>query len=682
MESIQININHVWVMVAACMVFFMQLGFTSYEAGFSQSKNAISISIRNLVEFLVSSLMFYVVGFGFMFGISHLGWIGTNHFFAGGVSSHTGSLAYTFFFYQLVFAATASTIVSGAIAERSSFIPNVIGPAFMVGVIYPIFGHWAWGNLFYPEQFGWLGKLGFIDFAGSTVVHSIGGWFALAGALVLGPRIGKYNPDGSSNHIGLHNVPLATLGTFFLWFGWFGFNGGSLLRASADIGLVITNTNMASAAAGVSALIFNYVTERRLDAGKLFTAILAGLVAITAGSSRVTPDGAIYIGIIAGILSILAQDFIEKILKIDDPVAAVAVHGVGGVIGTLCVALFAEKSTLLVENGSRLHQLGVQAIGVGIAFLWSFGLGMLFFWCLKKTLGIRVNPDEEKKGLNVAEYEDVASWLDFIRISRLQDLNALLEKKVAERTAELQKANISLEKANRLKSEFLATMSHELRTPLNSIIGFAEVLKDEVVGTLNAEQKEYLGDIHGSGQHLLNMINSILDLSKIEAGKLELHYEEFPVKEAVDEVLNTIIGFSNKKGIHIQTHIREDIPAITVDKVKFKQIMYNLLSNAVKFTPENGRISVNATHINHHLQIAVSDTGIGIKPEDMDKLFEAFRQLDASYARHYEGTGLGLTLTKRLIELHGGKIWAISEYGKGSTFTFTLPVKPIFSPHA
>ena len=676
MDTIQININHVWVMAAACMVFFMQLGFTSYEAGFSQSKNAISISIRNLVEFLVSSLMFYAVGFGLMFGISYMGWIGTNHFFANGVQTHTGNLAYTFFFFQLVFAATASTITSGAIAERSCFIPNVIGPVFMVGVIYPIFGHWAWGSLFYPDQSGWLGRLGFIDFAGSTVVHSIGGWFALAGAVVLGPRIGKYNPDGSSNPMGLHNVPLATLGTFFLWFGWFGFNGGSLLRASADIGLIIVNTNLAAAAAGVSALIFNYTTERRLDAGKLFTAVLAGLVAITAGSSRVAPDGAVYIGLITGILAILAQDFIEKILKVDDPVAAVAVHGVGGVIGTLCVAPFAEKATLMVEGGNRLHQLGIQAVGVGVAFVWSFGLGMLFFWCLKKIVGIRVSPEEEKKGLNVAEYEDVASWLDFMRITRLQDLNVLLEKRVTERTDELQKANIALEKANRLKSEFLATMSHELRTPLNSIIGFAEVLKDEVVGTLRAEQKEYLDDIHGSGQHLLNMINSILDLSKIEAGKLELHYEEFPVKEAINEVLNTITGFSNKKGIPIQTHIQKDMPPLTADKVKFKQIMFNLLSNAVKFTPENGRIAINANLVNQHLQIAVSDTGIGIKSEDMDKIFEAFRQLDASYARHYEGTGLGLTLTKRLVELHGGRIWVDSEYGKGSVFTFTLPLKP------
>ena len=216
-------------------------------------------------------------------------------------------------------------------------------------------------------------------------------------------------------------------------------------------------------------------------------------------------------------------------------------------------------------------------------------------------------------------------------------------------------------------------MSHELRTPLNAIIGFAEVLRDDIVGTLSAEQKEYLDDIHGSGQHLLNMINSILDLSKIEAGKLELQYEEFPVKEVINEVLNTIIGFSNKKGIRIHTHIHEDVPSITADKVKFKQIMFNLLSNAVKFTPENGRVTINASLVNQHIQIAVSDTGIGIKSEDMDKIFEAFRQLDASYARRYEGTGLGLTLTKRLVELHRGKIWVISEFGKGAPSPLHYP---------
>ncbi|MCC7239078.1 MAG: ammonium transporter protein, partial [Candidatus Brocadia sp.] len=457
----------------------------------------------------------------------------------------------------------------------------------------------------------------------------------------------------------------------------FGFNGGSLLRASADIGLVITNTNLAPAASGVSSLLFNYAMERRLNAGKFFTAILSGLVAITAGSNRISPEGAVCVGLIAGIMSILAQDFFEKVLKVDDPVSAVAIHGVGGVVGTLCVAAFAEKSKLTVEDANRLHQLGIQTIGVAVAFAWSFGLGMLFFQCLKKIIRIRVSPEEEKRGLNVAEYEDVASWLDFIRITRLQDLNVLLEKRVEERTEALQTANIALEKANRLKSEFLATMSHELRTPLNAIIGFAEVLRDEIIGTLNTEQKECIGDIRSSGQHLLDMINSILDLSKIEAGKLELQYEKFSMEEAMKEIFHEVSESSQKKDISICNNIREDIPFLTADKRKFKQMMLNLLSNAVKFTPEHGRITINANLVDHHhVRIDVIDTGIGIKPEDLDKLFEVFSQVDSSHSRCYEGTGLGLALTKRLVELHGGKIWVKSEYGKGSTFSVTLPLKP------
>lgn len=258
----------------------------------------------------------------------------------------------------------------------------------------------------------------------------------------------------------------------------------------------------------------------------------------------------------------------------------------------------------------------------------------------------------------------------------LESLYLNLEKKVEERTKELRQANIELEKANKLKSEFLATMSHELRTPLNAIIGFAKVLRDEVIGHLSKEQKECLDDIHSSGQHLLSMINNILDFSKIEAGKFELKHEEFSLEEVIDEVLNAISEFSGKKGISIHTHFHADIPPIVADKVKFKQIMFNLLSNAVKFTPENGRVTIDAELAEQYVQIGVRDTGIGIKSEEIDKLFKPFLQLDSSYSRRYEGTGLGLVLTKHLVELHGGKIWVESEYEKGSTFTFTLPIKP------
>ncbi|MCF6157682.1 MAG: response regulator [wastewater metagenome] len=251
---------------------------------------------------------------------------------------------------------------------------------------------------------------------------------------------------------------------------------------------------------------------------------------------------------------------------------------------------------------------------------------------------------------------------------------ATLEQKIAEKTAHLQKANVALERANKMKSEFLATMSHELRTPLNAIIGFAEVLRDKICGELTEEQTEFVKDIHSSGLHLLQMINDILDLSKIEAGKMELQYEIFPVPEAIQEVYTILKGLANKKEQRLTITIQPDVNTIEADRVKFKQILYNLLSNAIKFTPQNGSITLEAQVKDDRLQVSVADTGIGMKPEEQEKVFKEFWQADSSFARRYEGTGLGLALSKKIIEMHGGKIWFESEYGKGSTFYFSLPL--------
>lgn len=259
--------------------------------------------------------------------------------------------------------------------------------------------------------------------------------------------------------------------------------------------------------------------------------------------------------------------------------------------------------------------------------------------------------------------------------TKLQSSYAMLEQRIAEKTAHLQKANVELERANKLKSEFLANMSHELRTPLNAIIGFAEVLRDKIAGELNEEQIEFVKDIHSSGQHLLQMINDILDLSKIEAGKMVLLYEVFLVPEAIENVYTILKGLADKKKLQIKTIIQPKVHAIEADRVKFKQILYNLLSNAIKFTPQNGYITVDANVVDEKLQISVSDTGIGLKPEDKKKVFKEFWQADSSFSRKYEGTGLGLALTKRIIDMHEGNIWFESEYGKGSTFYFSLPLK-------
>ncbi|KKO18209.1 MAG: response regulator [Candidatus Brocadia sp.] len=258
---------------------------------------------------------------------------------------------------------------------------------------------------------------------------------------------------------------------------------------------------------------------------------------------------------------------------------------------------------------------------------------------------------------------------------KLQSTYATLEQRIAEKTTHLQQAILALERANRMKSEFLANMSHELRTPLNAIIGFAEVLRDKIAGDLNEEQADFVNDIHSSGSHLLQMINDILDLSKIEAGKMELQYGVFPVSEAIEEVYTIIKGLASKKHLELKTVILTDVKSIEADRVKFKQVLYNLLSNAIKFTPENGKIVLEAGVMEEMLQLSVSDTGIGMKSEDQQKVFKEFWQADSSFARKYEGTGLGLALTKRIIEMHGGKIWFESEYGKGSVFYFTLPIK-------
>ncbi|MFN3467597.1 MAG: ammonium transporter, partial [Candidatus Brocadiales bacterium] len=255
------NLDILWVLAAAAMVFFMQVGFTALQAGFVQAKNAIAIVLKNLTVCLICSVFYFFCGFGLMFGNSAGGIVGTNHFLFDGVSGVF--LGHAFAFFQLVFAAVATTIYTGAMAERTKLSAIVWSSVLITTVIYPIYGHWVWGGYFHREQVGWLASLGFIDFAGSTVVHSIGGWFALAGAMIVGPRIGKYNKDGTVNKIPGQNLPLATIGTFFLWFGWFGFNGGSALKIDASVGLTIMNTNIAAGAGGATCLLFGWLKNRR-----------------------------------------------------------------------------------------------------------------------------------------------------------------------------------------------------------------------------------------------------------------------------------------------------------------------------------------------------------------------------------------------------------------------------------
>jgi ammonium transporter, Amt family len=396
--NLTIAVNTLWVLVTGALVFFMQAGFALVEAGFTRSKNTTNILFKNLMDFCIGTIVFWAVGYGIMFGTGN-GFFGEFELFSKvdhGAALGLPNLA--FFFFQLVFAATSATIVSGAMAERTKFVSYLVYSLIISLIIYPISGHWIWGG-------GWLSKLAipFHDFAGSTVVHSVGGWLSLAGAAVLGPRIGKYT-KGKVNAIPGHSLTLGTLGVFILWIGWFGFNPGSTLGFS-DPGLVakiFVTTNAAAAAGGISTMILIWFRYKKPALSMTLNGVLAGLVAITAGCDAVTPGGAIVIGILAGILVVFSVEFFDKIVKIDDPVGAISVHGICGAFGTLMVGVFATNGGLLYGGG--FGYLGSQVIGVISVAAWTLLLGFILFFALKYTIGIRVEKKVEENGLDIYEH--------------------------------------------------------------------------------------------------------------------------------------------------------------------------------------------------------------------------------------------------------------------------------------
>ncbi len=399
LAALQNNLNIVWTAIAAFLVFFMQAGFAMVESGFTRAKNTINIMMKNLMDFSIGTVAFWLVGFGLMFGVSN-GLFGTTNFALSLNDVEGSDWNWTFLLFQTVFAGTAATIVSGAMAERTKFTGYLIYSIFICALIYPVFGSWAWGGLL--DGGGWLEGLGFLDFAGSTVVHSIGGWLALAGAIVLGPRIGKYGPGGKAKAIPGHNIALGALGVFILWFGWFGFNPGSTTFGDGNIGRIAVTTNLSAAGGAIAAMFTAWFTLGKPDGSMALNGALAGLVGITAGCDVVSPLGSLIIGLAAGALVVGSVLFIDIKLKIDDPVGAVSVHGVCGAWGTLAVGLFAADGGLFYGGGIKLFF--IQLTGVAAAFIWSFGLGLILFFLVKKTIGLRVSREEELRGLDIGEH--------------------------------------------------------------------------------------------------------------------------------------------------------------------------------------------------------------------------------------------------------------------------------------
>lgn len=388
-------IDTAWLVLTGALVFFMQAGFALVESGMARTKNAVNVLMKNYTDCCFGALAFWVLGYGLMFGANPSGWIGTDHFLLWGAAH----MDYSLLFFQCMFAATAATIVSGAMAERTHYWAYILASTLTTALIYPVFGSWAWGSLYGGS--GWLKQLGFTDFAGSTVVHSVGGWCALAGIMVLGPRLGRFGPHGEVRPIPGHNMTSVALGGFILWLGWFGFNGGSTAMADVSVGRIVLNTHFGAAAGAVGVLLAQALLGRPILLSATVNGSLAGLVSITAGCATMEPGHAALTGLIAGTLMLAGEALLLR-LRLDDVVGAVSVHGLCGAWGTLAAGLF------VAGQDFDLQRVLVQAIGIGAAFLWTFPVAWIMFKAIDTLIGLRAGGITEQRGLDYSEHYESA----------------------------------------------------------------------------------------------------------------------------------------------------------------------------------------------------------------------------------------------------------------------------------
>ncbi|ADY12924.1 ammonium transporter [Sphaerochaeta globosa] len=522
------SVDTLWVLLGTALVFFMQAGFAMVETGFTRAKNAGNIIMKNLMDFCLGSVAFWVVGFGLMFGLGKDGQthplFGMLDFF---ILREYGSAipSYAFIMFQTVFCATAATIVSGAMAERTKFVSYCVYSLIISALIYPVSGHWIWGG-------GWLAQLGFHDFAGSTAVHMVGGVAAFWGAKRIGARIGKYDSEKRAQAIPGHSLTLGALGVFILWFCWFGFNGGSTLGMSSDASQVSAsaiffNTNLAAAMAACATMLLTWWRYKKPDVSMTLNGALAGLVGITAGCDAVSPLGAAAIGLISGVVVVFAVEFFEKVAHIDDPVGAISVHGICGALGTLLVGLFAVDGGLFYGGGFTL--LGIQALGVGSVVLWVSVTMVCLFILLEKTVGLRVSHSEEIAGLDLKEHGLCSSYADFMPAVP-SVLGSGVPEDVAIPVVEVPPMQKSSREAPLTKVVIVSRQSkfNELKEALNGI-GVMGMTVTQVMGCgMQKGQKEYYRGVAVSPTLLPKMqletvVSKVPVRSVIEAAKKALY---------------------------------------------------------------------------------------------------------------------------------------------------------------
>ncbi len=530
----QSNLDIVWILISAALVFLMQAGFTSLETGLVRAKNSINVAIKNVADFVMAIIGYWAVGYAFMFGATTAGWIGGSYYFLDGIDA---PIDQAIFVFQAMFVGTAATIVAGAVAERMQFRSYVIVSITIAVAIYPVSGHWIW------NADGWLAQMGFVDFAGSTVVHAVGAWVALAGAWILGPRIGRFNEDGSVNELTGHNLLLATMGVFFLWFGWFGFNGGSTLIANGSVAPVIMNTVMAAAAGGATTMMITVFFIGHAKIEEVLNGILGGLVGITAGCAVVDISSAVLIGCISGLVVYAAEWLLLYVAKIDDPINAIPVHGACGVWGTLALALFAPPE--LLPAGSKWAQFLVQLQGSLAVFAWAFTCGCAIFFFLKVTKLLRVPQDHEKLGLNVTEHGAKTTWLDTMQamqeIIEHGDLTRRVEVEIGTEAGEIAQS------FNTMTEQFEHNIKSMVST-VNKLTASANTLGTVTTDTRSGMEKQMLDttaisesmeQLSGTMDEVTNRVENVVTASE------QADTEAANSHEVVEQSLRNISSLSN-----------------------------------------------------------------------------------------------------------------------------------------
>lgn len=406
MEELTTTIDFLWIVVCSCLVFIMQAGFLCLESGLTRRKNSINVAVKNLADFCLTTVVFWAVGFGIMFGSTRAGWVGTTDLFLD--FSHLDQLSGAFFLFQVMFCGAAVTIMSGAVAERMRLSSYLIVTVIISALIYPVFGHWAWAGMDQGATNGWLNGMGFVDFAGSTVVHSVGGWASLAVLLIIGQRRGRFSEDGKPQKMPPSNLPLATLGTVFLFIGWLGFNGGSTLALNDQVSLILVNTVVAGSVGALSAGLLGYAVQQRLNVTQFMNGCLAGLVAITANCFAVSTPVAALIGLVGGMIAVGVEQALEYFL-IDDAVGAIPVHLGAGIWGTLAVGLYGDLD-VLGTGLTRMGQIGVQLLGIVVCGVWTLGVTYIVLRLVNYFHHLRVTAEEEDMGLNLSEHDELEDY--------------------------------------------------------------------------------------------------------------------------------------------------------------------------------------------------------------------------------------------------------------------------------